>query len=216
MNIFNIILSYQDILLDIQISMRRQTFNIFKSCVFVQYIYSTGSPIKGRDFRDFNVVITVSSFEGIPACIYIYINWYPLSMSSKQDPFPIEWNYILWLFIHEELSFSMDFHERLFIKLVSVYPRWKTLYLKGKRHARHYFFYYYYIQGYPQRMRLQRRLYRIYTVYFHIFRILCNLKLVSFVAMAINWSLKDNIQGRRRNRHILWVSGRLYNLILCV
>ena len=36
-----------------------------------------------------------------------------------------------------------------------------------------------------KRMRLKRRLYRIYTVYFLIFRILCNFKLVSFFAMSI-------------------------------
>ena len=41
------------------------------------------------------------------------------------------------------------------------------------------------VQGYPQRMRIQRRLYRIYTVYFLLFKILCNIKLVAFVAMSI-------------------------------
>ena len=43
------------------------------------------------------------------------------------------------------------------------------------------------IQGDPQRTRLQRRLNRIY-VCFLIFKILCNLKLGSFVAMSINRS----------------------------
>ena len=55
------------------------------------------------------------------------------------------------------------------------------------------------VQGYPQRMRLQRRLYRRYTVYFLIFKTLCNFKLVSSVAMSINKPLKDLIQSRRLN-----------------
>ena len=57
-----------------------------------------------------------------------------------------------------------------------------------------------FIQGYPQRIRLQRRLYRLYTVYFLILRILCTCKLFFFVATLIN-------------RHNLWALGRLYSLI---
>ena len=49
------------------------------------------------------------------------------------------------------------------------------------------------IQGYLP----QRRLYKIYTVYFLI--LLCTCKLFFFVAMSINRPLKDNIQGRRLN-----------------
>ena len=41
------------------------------------------------------------------------------------------------------------------------------------------------IQGYPQRMRLQRRLYGIYTFCFLIFTIPCNYKLVSLFAVYI-------------------------------
>ena len=39
------------------------------------------------------------------------------------------------------------------------------------------------LQGYPKRMRLQRRFYGKYSVYFHMFRILCN-ELDSIVAMT--------------------------------
>ena len=57
----------------------------------------------------------------------------------------------------------------------------------------------FYIQGYPERMRLQKRLYIIYTVYYLIFSILCSFKLVSFFVMSINRPIKDNIQDKRLN-----------------
>ena len=47
------------------------------------------------------------------------------------------------------------------------------------------------IQGYPQRMRLQRRLYRIYTVCFRLFTIPFNCKLVSNFAKSLNKPLQD-------------------------
>ena len=49
-----------------------------------------------------------------------------------------------------------------------------------------YLYMHLYIQGYSQRMRLQSRLYRMYTVCFRISIILCNLQLVSFVALSLN------------------------------
>ena len=48
-----------------------------------------------------------------------------------------------------------------------------------------------YIQRYPQRMRLQKRLYGIFTVCFLIYMIPCNCKLVSFFAKSLNKPLKD-------------------------
>ena len=42
------------------------------------------------------------------------------------------------------------------------------------------------IQGYPQRMRLQRRLYGVYIVCFHIFTVPCNCKLVCFFVKSLN------------------------------
>ena len=56
-----------------------------------------------------------------------------------------------------------------------------------------------FIQGYPQRMRLQRRLYGIYTVCPLIFIILCNCKLVCFFAKSVYKTLQDYIQGRKVN-----------------
>jgi len=56
----------------------------------------------------------------------------------------------------------------------------------------------FHLQGYPQRMRLQRRFYGKYSVYFLMFRILCK-ELDSFVAMTTNRQLEDKIQGRRCN-----------------
>ena len=50
-----------------------------------------------------------------------------------------------------------------------------------------------YIQGYPQRIRLQRRLYGIYTVSFDIFTILCNCKRVSLFAKSVKESIKWSI-----------------------
>ena len=44
-------------------------------------------------------------------------------------------------------------------------------------------------QGYPQRMRLQRRLYGIYTVCFLIFTIPVNCKLVCFFAKSLHKAL---------------------------
>ena len=79
----------------------------------------------------------------------------------------------------------------------------------------------FYIPGYPQRMKLQRRLYIIYTVYFLILRIPWNFKLVVFVAVSRNRQLEDNIRGNRLNficfrsslkSHSLWVT--LYILII--
>ena len=55
------------------------------------------------------------------------------------------------------------------------------------------------IQGYPQRIRLQRRLYGIYTVCFLIFMIPCNCKLVFFFAKSSFKSLDYYIQGRILN-----------------
>ena len=50
------------------------------------------------------------------------------------------------------------------------------------------------IQGHPQRMRLQGRLYGIYTVRFLIFMIPCNSKLVSIFVKTFKKPLKDYIQ----------------------
>ena len=55
------------------------------------------------------------------------------------------------------------------------------------------------IQGYPQRMRLHRRLYRMYTVCFLIFMIPCNCKLVYLLFKLLNMYVKDSIQGIRLN-----------------
>ena len=55
------------------------------------------------------------------------------------------------------------------------------------------------LQGNPQRMRLQRRLYGIYTVCFLIFMIPCNCKLVFFFAKSSFKSLDYYIQGRILN-----------------
>ena len=53
------------------------------------------------------------------------------------------------------------------------------------------------IQGYPQRLRLQRRLYGIYSVCFLIFTIPCIFKLISFYAKSFKTPLKDSIKGRK-------------------
>ena len=53
------------------------------------------------------------------------------------------------------------------------------------------------VQGYPQWMTLQRRLYGIITVCLLIFTISFNCKLVSFFAKSLNQPLKDNLLGKR-------------------
>ena len=53
-----------------------------------------------------------------------------------------------------------------------------------------------YIQGYPQRIRLQRRLYGICTVSFFILTIPCNCKLVCFFVKYFDnyiWGRKHNL-----------------------
>ena len=50
--------------------------------------------------------------------------------------------------------------------------------------------------GYPQRIRLQRRLYAIYIVFFLTFMILCNFKL--FFLQNEKGPKKDFFDGRRR------------------
>jgi len=52
------------------------------------------------------------------------------------------------------------------------------------------------VQGYPQRMRLQRLLYKTYTVCFLLFMISCNCKLVSFFAKSL---LTKRLYCRRLN-----------------
>ena len=52
------------------------------------------------------------------------------------------------------------------------------------------------VQGYPQRMRLQRLLYKTYTVCFLLFMISCNCKLVSFFAKSL---LTKRLYWRRLN-----------------
>ena len=49
------------------------------------------------------------------------------------------------------------------------------------------------LQGYPQRMRLQRRVNRIYTVCFRTFLTACNCELVYFFVKSINRQAKDYI-----------------------
>ena len=71
------------------------------------------------------------------------------------------------------------------------------------------------IQGYPQRMRLQRRLYEIYAVFIHVSMILGNCKLVSSFAKSINYSLNDfifNAEDFIQPRDLC----RLYSLISVV
>ena len=57
---------------------------------------------------------------------------------------------------------------------------------------------YAYVQGYPQRMRLQLRLYGIYTVYFRIYDAL-QLQPCFFHANSLNKPLKDYISDRGFN-----------------
>ena len=64
------------------------------------------------------------------------------------------------------------------------------------------------IQSYLQRMRLQRRLYRVDTVCFLIFMVY-SCKLDSFFAKSFNKQLIDCIQGRRLN--LTWESSYLKN-----
>ena len=52
---------------------------------------------------------------------------------------------------------------------------------------------------------LQRRLYRIYTVYFLMYNILCNSELVSFVAMSIN-SLRTQYSRKKTQLKLVIVS----------
>ena len=60
------------------------------------------------------------------------------------------------------------------------------------------------ILGYPQRMRLQKRLYRIYTVCFLIITIPFSFKTVSSLAKSSKKPLKDHFQGRRLNLTMRW------------
>ena len=53
------------------------------------------------------------------------------------------------------------------------------------------------IQGYPERMRLQRRLYGIYSVCFLTLPVFCNCNLIFFFAKSFNNAFNDHIQGRR-------------------
>ena len=74
------------------------------------------------------------------------------------------------------------------------------------------------IQGYPQRMRLQRRLEEIHTAFFFILISPCNYKLVSFFVKLLNMPFNDHkakylIQSWK---HLIQrVPGRLYSLVLC-
>ena len=92
--------------------------------------------------------------------------------------------------------------------------------LYNKLHSVHFT----YVQGYPQRMRLQRRLYVIVIVCNLTFMIPCNCKLVFIFAKWFNKPFNSSIYwfkaGRRfepypLNRHILRALSRLYILILC-
>jgi len=55
-----------------------------------------------------------------------------------------------------------------------------------------------YIQGYPQRIRLQRRLYGICLVRFLAFRVPCRPKLVYFCAESLNKPTKYSFESRNQ------------------
>ena len=66
-----------------------------------------------------------------------------------------------------------------------------------------------------QRMRLQRRLYGIYTLCFLIFTIPCNCFLCQVIFCNLITIIKEKIVSQPWDRRILRVFGRLYILILC-
>ena len=74
------------------------------------------------------------------------------------------------------------------------------------------------VEDYPQRMRLQRRRYKVYVALYLEFMTPCNLTFF-FSAKLLNKSLKDYIQGIVLNIPLEWTdfksSGLLYSLILC-
>ena len=69
------------------------------------------------------------------------------------------------------------------------------------------------LQGNPQRMRLHRRLYGIYTVCFLIFTH-CNTKLLSFFAKIFNKPLTDFIDSIRLNLTLGWAYLKSFKLSL--
>ena len=72
-----------------------------------------------------------------------------------------------------------------------------------------------YVQGYPQRMKLQRRLYGSCLVRFLAFKVPCRPKLAYF-SKPSKYSFKcTETKIQASNRHIFSVLGRLYSLILC-
>ena len=75
-----------------------------------------------------------------------------------------------------------------------------------------------FIQGYPQRMRLQRRLHGICLVHFLVFKVLAGQKwlisVLNHLVDQINTPLSVETRKQASTRHIFGVSGRLYSFNL--
>ena len=75
------------------------------------------------------------------------------------------------------------------------------------------------MQGYPQSMRLKRRLYGICLIIFSYIHVPCRLKpafsFLNHFLTHLNTKLKVKNPKQASNRHVLSVFGRLYSLTLC-
>ena len=75
------------------------------------------------------------------------------------------------------------------------------------------------MQGYPQSMRLKRRLYGICLIIFSYIHVPCRLKpafsFLNHFLTHLNTKLKVKNPKQASNRHVLSVFGRLYSLTIC-
>ena len=77
----------------------------------------------------------------------------------------------------------------------------------------------FHIQGYSQKMRLQRRLYIFFESIFFAFKLPCrpdwHISVLDHFVNHENTQLNAETKNLASNRHIFTVWGRLYSLILC-